>query len=189
MKGRNIIKSIFAIFLAGMLFSCENSMETVRRISSIDTLALVTADSVVFFRSDSGRLQMTLNAPVMKKFGGDNPYTEFPDGVVVFFYDKAGNKVSRIVSGYGIHFEKNKIMEARKNVVIYNFETQEKLNTESLFWNQKKKEIYSPDFVKITTPDKVVFGDSMWANESFTKRKIYGVRATLQLQDEDTVSH
>ncbi len=184
MKGTYILKSIFAFIMAGVLFSCENSMETVRKISSVDTLAMATADSVEFFHSDSGRLQMKLITPIMLKFGGDNPYTEFPEGFEVFFFDTTGQKVSKIVAGYGINYESKKVLEARHNVVIYNFRTHEQLNTENLIWNKKKKEIFSPTFVKITTPDKVVFGDSLHATESFDKRTIYGVRATIEVEED-----
>ncbi len=188
MKGGNIIfKSIFVLLVAGMLFSCENSMETIRKISATDTLALVTADSVEFHHSDSGRLQMILTASVMKKFGGDNPFTEFPNGFAVSFFNINGYKVSKITAGYGINYEKKKLLEARKNVVIYNYETKEQLNTEKLFWDKKKKEIFSPTVVKITTPDKVVFGDSIRANEEFTRRTIYGVRATIEVEDNDSI--
>ncbi len=185
MKGNHIIKSIFVIILAGMLFSCENSMETVRRILSEDTTALVTADTVEFFHSDSGRLQMMLNTPVMKKFDGDNPYTEFPEGFTVYFYNTNGKKVTKITAGYGINYEKKKILEARDSVVIYNFDTEEQLNADKIIWNKKKREISAPVPVKITTPDKIVFGDSIWADESFNRRKIYGVRATLEIEDDD----
>ncbi len=185
MKGTFILKSIFALLAVGMLFSCENSMETVRKISATDTLALATADSVEFFHSDSGRVQMELTAPVMQKFGGDNPYTEFPKGFEVFFFDTTGRKVSKIVAGYGINYEKKKILEARHDVVIYNFRTREQLNTENLIWNKKTKKIVAPTFVKITTPDKVVFGDSLKATESFDERTIYGVRASIEVEDDE----
>ncbi len=186
MKPENFLKSILIILTMGVLFSCENSLEKVMQISSSDTLALLTADSIDFFRSDSGRLQMELKAPLMRKFGGKNPYTDFPKGFYVVFYDTSGQLVSRISANYGINLENENRLEARNNVIIYNFKTKEQLNTESLVWDKRKKEIFSHAFVKITTPDKVIFGDSIWANESFSKRKIYGVRATIEVEEDST---
>ena len=109
----------------------------------------------------------------------------FPKGFVVYFFNKTGDTVSEITADYGINYEKKKILEAQKNVVIFNYETQEQLNTEKIIWDKRKKEIFAPVPVKITTPDKVVFGDSIWADESFNRRKIYGVRATLEIEDDN----
>jgi hypothetical protein len=57
--------------------------------------------------------------------------------------------------------------------------------TETLFWNQKEKKIYTRKPVKITSPDKIIFGDSLNANEDFTQRVIHGMRATLEIEDEE----
>ena len=38
--------------------------------------------------------------------------------------------------------------------------------------------------VKITSPDRVVFGDSLTADEDFSKRVIHGIRATIEFEDE-----
>jgi hypothetical protein len=39
--------------------------------------------------------------------------------------------------------------------------------------------------VKISSPDKIVFGDSMTANESFTRREIFGIRATIEIDEDE----
>jgi hypothetical protein len=68
---------------------------------------------------------------------------------------------------------------------VENLETQETMFTETLYWNQKTKKIYTRNFVKITSPDKVIYGDSLNANEDFTQRVIHGMRATLEIEDEE----
>ena len=47
------------------------------------------------------------------------------------------------------------------------------------------KKIYTGCLVKISSPDKVIYGDSMVANESFTKREIFGISATLEMEDDE----
>jgi len=42
------------------------------------------------------------------------------------------------------------------------------LNTEHLIWDENRQLIYSDVKVKITTPDKVLYGSALKANEAFT---------------------
>ena len=59
-----------AAFVAMMFVSCENSIAVIQEITKADTLAAVTAKQVTYYRSDSGRVQMQLDAPVMNNFEG-----------------------------------------------------------------------------------------------------------------------
>jgi hypothetical protein len=54
-----------------------------------------------------------------------------------------------------------------------------------LFWNQKTSKIYTRNPVEIKSPDKVIYGDSLNANENFSQRVIHGMRATLEIEDEN----
>lgn len=178
-------KSIVVSVIAMMLFSCENSITEVQQISQQDSLPLVSAYNVVFERTDSGYLQVVLRSPKMDRFeGDDNQQIIFPDGFEVAFYDETGKQVSSIKADYGINYNKKKLMKARNNVVVRNFETQKQLNTENLVWDQKKKMIYANSFVKTTTPDKVVYGDSMHASESFNTRTIFNMRGVFEVEDD-----
>ena len=64
-------------------------------------------------------------------------------------------------------------MKARNDVVVINYENEEQLNTENLVWDQRNKKIIANSFLKITTPDKVIYGDSLHAHESFKSRDIF----------------
>jgi len=183
---RTVIKSIILIFIGMMLFSCENNIETIKKITSEDTLIGVSAYDIKYVRTDSGRLQMTLNAPKMISYEGKVPYTEFPEGFTVFLYDKNEFKTAFITANYGIDYSSKKYLKARNDVVVKNFETKEQLNTENLDWNQKKKMIYARSFVKITAPDKLIFGDSLEATEDFSRRTIYNIhKSEIETDDND----
>ena len=173
--------------MAGVFFSCENSLETIKEIASEDTLvASVKAYDVDYTRTDSAKLQVRLLSPEMEKYEGKEPFTVFPQGFEVIFYDSVGQKSSFIKANYGIMYERSKDMRARNDVVVKNYETNEQLFTENLYWNRKKKIIRSGTFVKIVTPDKVIYGDSLRASESFNNREIYGVRGELEIEDDET---
>ena len=70
-------------------------------------------------------------------------------------------------------------------MVVKNYNTGEQLNTENLIWNKNKKILYTKSFVKITSPENVVFGDSLWAKEDFSSREIYNMRGEIELKEEE----
>lgn len=160
-------------------------METIREITKEDTLSTVAAYDVIYQRSDSGYLQVILRSPLMEKFGGDDPYSEFKEGFEVTFFDTGGDSVSFISANYGINYEKRQMLRARNDVIVKNYDTQEQLNTENLIWDKQKKIIYTKSFVKITSPENVIFGDSLWAKEDFSYREIYNMRGEIELKEDE----
>lgn len=180
-----LLKSIIITIALVILFSCENSMETIREITKEDTLSTVAAYDVIYQRSDSGNKQVILRSPLLEKYEGDDPYSEFKEGFEVTFYNTGGDKVSFISANYGINYEKKQLLKARNDVVVKNYDTEEQLNTENLIWDKEKKIIYTKSFVKITSPDNVIFGDSLWAKEDFSFREIYNMRGEIELKEEN----
>ena len=105
---------------------------------SSDTIPDISAKNIDFTFSDSAKVQVRLTGPVMHAYDGDDPYMVFPEGFLVEFYDSVMNITSTITGKYGIHYDKRGVMEARNNVVVTNFETGERLDTEELIWDQNK---------------------------------------------------
>lgn len=134
--------------------------------------------------TDSGRLKAVLKSPELYKFGGEEPYMLFPKGIHVQFYDSLENLVSEIESDYAINREKEKIMEVRKNVVIFDHENAKELNTEVLFWDQKEKKIYNNAFVTIKEDGRIMHGDSMKADENLEHFELFQVRATIDIVED-----
>ena len=169
-----------------MLFSCENSMKDVKQFIDYDTISGLMAYNVVIERSDSGMLVAKLIAPVMRSVDDeDSTLLEFPNGFIAYMYDGDTAPTSMIRGDYGVNYERQGMVLAKYNVVVENLETQEVLETESLFWDQKRKKIFTSNFVKITSPEKVIFGDSLVANDDFTHREIYGIRATIEVDEDE----
>ena len=168
-----------------VLFSCENSLDKVKEFIDTDTINGVLAYDVVFTRSDSGFVQGKLIAPVMHRMEGDSAILEFPKGFVAYTYNKYNEPISKIRGDYGIRYEKEEIIFIKDSVVMENMNTEETMFTETLYWYQKTKKIHTRNFVKIVSPDKIITGDSLSANEDFTQRVIHGMRAVLEVEDEE----
>ena len=161
-------------------------MEKVKQFIDYDTISGLMAYDVVIERSDSGRMTAKLVAPVMRSVDDqDSAMLEFPKGFVAYIYDGDTAPTAKIRGDYGVNYERRELVVAKHNVVVENVETHEVLETENMFWNQKTKKIYTGSTVKISSPDKIIFGDSMTANESFTRREIFGIRATIELEEDE----
>ncbi|PLX03289.1 MAG: LPS export ABC transporter periplasmic protein LptC [Marinilabiliales bacterium] len=183
------IKSIIMVLAVVMLFSCENPIAEVQEIAKVDTLPSVSAFNIEYLRTSEARRQVILRSPQMDRYTDkSNEYSEFPKGFEVTFYDTLGNESSYIKADYGIDYINKKRLEARNNVIVKNLQTQEQLSTENLVWDRRKRIIYSSSFVKITSPDKVIYGDSLWATEDFSKRRIHQIKNSYFEIEEDSIN-
>lgn len=180
-----MVQSIVMIFIIAMLFACKNKLSDVTAIDFSDTLPDVSARDIEFTFSDSAKIQLRLSGPLMHSYEGEEPYMVFPEGFRVEFFDSLLNITATITGDYGIHYREKKFMEARQNVVVTNFETGERLDTEELIWDLKLKKIYSNKFVKITSEDGVLFGDGLEAEQDFSKRRIINPTGEIEVKDDD----
>lgn len=174
------------IFFMMMLFSCENDIKTINSLSGVDSLPLEIAYDVEIYFSDSGKLQAVLKAPVMERVMDEEEYLEFSEGFHATFYDSLANPDSEITAKYGISWEKKKMMEAKNNVVVKNLAKQERLDTEHLIWDRKKKRIFSDVFITLTKPDEVLYGDGFTSDENFDAYEIINPTGEFSFyQDEE----
>lgn len=181
-----ILKGIVAILMAVMLFSCKNDLEEIRSLEFADTLANMKARNIRVLYSESGMVKVELISPrVIHYHSAEDPYQEFPEGFEVLFYDTAQLVKSRISADYGISYEKSRMMEARYNVVVENVQKGEVLETEELFWDQKKEIIYSNKFVKITRGDEVITGDGLTSDQAFENVEITNPRGLIEIVEDE----
>jgi LPS export ABC transporter protein LptC len=175
------MRKLFYIgFAVAILSSCENDMAKVKLLSSKEVEPLESASNVKILYSDSAKLQTEITAPEMNHYETENSYLEMPLGLKAIVYDDSGGVKSRITADYGINYEREQKMEAKKNVVVVN-EKGDRLNTEHLIWDQKLAKLRSTEFVKITTKDEIIFGTGLEANEDFTKYTIFNIKGTLSI--------
>lgn len=163
--------------------ACENDIEKVKLLGTRDQSPVQSSKNIKIIYSDSAKVKVEMTAPVMNHYVVENPYLEMPKGLKANFYDESLNVKSRLTADYGIRYEKEQRMEARKNVVVVN-EKGEQLNTEHLIWDEKKEKLLSDEFVKITRKDEIIYGTGFEANEDFTKYKIFNIKGTISVNKE-----
>lgn len=176
-------RSFFFLICCFILASCENDIKVINSIGNKDFLPVETAKDVETIYSDSARITVIAKAPQYDRYAGEKSYVEMPKGVSVFFYDTLMHVKSKLTANYAINYEKDKMMEAKNNVVVVN-EKGEQLNTEHLVWDQKKAIIYSDKFVKINTGKEILWGDGMEADERFDKWKIKKPKGSITIKED-----
>jgi len=170
-----------------MLFSCENKMSEIDKLTSKDINTDNHITNIDMIYTDSGIVKLRLKAPITiihdeKK----EPYKEFPEGLEVFFFKDRDTIVENYLkANYGINYGKKDLTEVRGDVVVVN-EKGDTLKTEKLFWDSKKKLIYSDELVRIIQKDQVIVGeDGFEADENFSYYKIKNSSGDISVDEEE----
>jgi LPS export ABC transporter protein LptC len=180
-------KTIFAgiALLPAVIFlsSCEKKIDKIKK-TDILTLPSITVrnDTTVF--DDSGKVQLIMIFPLMESFDKiEIPYSEFPEGITVHFYDGQKDPVGSVTSKYAKYLSKKNLWELRDSVVVIN-QTNDKLETEQLFWDQVKDNIYTDRFVKISNEDLTIIGTGFESDTHLNKRRIKNISGPIYLNNE-----
>ena len=179
---------IILLITAGVILTlnngCEKKIDTIKK-SDIESLPFQTATDVSTEYTDSGKVQLVLQSPVVEKYTNTkSPYSEFRKGLKVFFYDGHPEPVARLSSNYAKYMDDKRIWELKDSVIAIN-EKNEILETEMLYWDQVKDLVYTDRFVRITSEDQIVMGTGLEANSRFTKPRIRNVSAIIYVSDEE----
>jgi LPS export ABC transporter protein LptC len=157
---------------AGLSQSCEKKDSTATK-KMVYQGPTVEVNDVLTLISDSAKLQIRLTAPLEQTFEtGDQVY---PKGVKVIFYGDGGRTIVNTLSGKYGKFEKSKnLYVVRGDVQVKNEQKQQKMNTEEVFYDKPKAQIYTkPDMdVRVETLTEVLTGQGLTANQDFSRYRI-----------------
>jgi len=169
--------------IAGMLVSaCENDLEEVKRVTQRPSLPVQTIYNSITQYTDSGRITFTISAGRIDRYGGEEAYDEFSDGVEVINYNRDGEVASKVTAQKAINYTNENRMVAQDDVELENSEGK-KLNTEELTWDEQEHRIFTDKFVKITTPTEILFGDGLEAEEDFSRYEIQNIKGRIKIDE------
>ncbi|MDT8401898.1 MAG: LPS export ABC transporter periplasmic protein LptC [Bacteroidales bacterium] len=175
--------SIAALLGAALFFSCREKIEIVDASIKPEVPTQIVYDFVTSY-TDSAVLELRMKSPVMKYYGKKEvPYADFDEGIEVYFYEGKDMMIGEIKANFARYTESKGLWEVRENVIAMNDEG-EKLETELLFWDEKKDLIYTDKYVRITQKDQIIMGNGLESDTKFDNWKIKNVTATLYIDDE-----
>lgn len=168
--------------IAGVLFcSCKNDMAKIASFKQYDTIPSESATNVEYLYSENAILKTRMTAPLMNRYEVPKAYIELPKGFLLEMYDSTGVISSSISANWARKYENKKMMEAKYNVEVRDFVENKTLHTNYLLWDETNDRIYSDQFVKITTPDKIIYGDGFESDQSFSQYKIIQPKGEILL--------
>lgn len=172
MKRKFQITRILAItsVVASIVVSCKGKIGEAEKLDLSDTPTQRIMD-MFGVQTRNGSVEMRVEANMMEHYENDSlSYDSFPAGISVYGYTEGGLLESVIVSDDARHIVpktpgKNEIWEAFGNVIIHNVIKQETMETDTIYWDQTTKEIYTHCYVKMYSPDGFMQGIGMRSDD------------------------
>jgi LPS export ABC transporter protein LptC len=121
--------------------------------------------------SDSGKVRAVVDAGYLYILEGSKQ-TRMREGVVVHFFNLLGKQTSVLTSREAIVDEGSNNLEAIGDVLVVS-EDSSKLRTEHLFWDDKRQLVYTPEFVRMSSPTEKLQGHGFESDQSLRNYKVY----------------
>ena len=159
-----------ALALAFVVFSCKSNLSEAEKLD-LKKVPLQTVDSMFFVQSENGRLKMRVESPRMEVYEYDTlSYDLFPQGFHVYAYAEDGVLETTIVAKKARHDKypgqsKDELWSAFGDVVIRNIVKQETMETDTLYWDSKTREIWTDCYIKLSSPSGYMQGIGMRSDE------------------------
>ena len=157
-----------ALALAFVVYSCNSNLKVADKLD-LNTIPLQSVDSMFFVQSENGLLKMRVEAPRMEVYEHDTlSYDLFPKGINVFAYAPDGALETTITSQEARHDKYpggKEQWSAYGHVVIRNIVKQETMETDTLYWDSKAREIWTDCYIRMYSPSGNMQGYGMRSDE------------------------
>lgn len=157
---------ILSAVLAGVFYGCEGNFKEVQKSTFAEFTPSGEAEDFNLKYTDSGRITSVLVSPKMREYATVKyPFTEFPSGINVTFYDKNGRRTF-VRSDYAIQYKPTSIIDLQGKVKIWN-ESGQTMETEQLYFDQKNEWFFTEKKFKFTDPKGVSYGEGIDFSRDF----------------------
>ena len=168
------ISGILAVtfVIASILLSCDRGLGEAEKLD-LSSTPMQRVDNMFAVQTENGRVEMRLEAPVMEHYDAeDESFDLFPEGISVFGYTEEGLLESVIVADNARHSvpksssdKGDELWEAYGDVILHNVIKQETMETDTLYWDQTKREVYTDCYVKMFSPKGFMQGYGMESDQ------------------------
>jgi LPS export ABC transporter protein LptC len=165
--------------VTSIFFSCQTESRERQSFSKQPEQPTASSVQVEWLYTKNGQASFVLKSPTIERYGGDEPYLEFPKGLEINSFEITGQKDASLRADYAIKNLSTSIIEARGMVILENAEG-EKLETEYLIWDENKEQIYTKEFVKITKSNQVIMGEGFVSDIYFSKYSLKKSRGAIE---------
>ncbi len=175
---------ILALLVLLFFIACKpNKPQEIKDLTNIKEFPTISIEELTTVITDSGKIKFKFITPEMQQFDKkENPTIEFPKGLHLVVYDNLEEIDGQIKSEIATYHENDELWELRQNVEAINTKG-EVINTELLYWDMKKKKIYSNEFIKITTDSEIITGYGFESDEKMENYKIRNISGVLSIDE------
>jgi len=170
--------SLFAI----LLVSCENDLNTIKKISYKPTDPDERTTGIHLIQTDSGFAKIALRAKLSETYHKPTTRIKFREGIEITLFTKKGKIQSILTALYGEIFQETGEMLFKDSVCLKNMQEKQILQTEELHWNQNTEAIFTPKKVIIRSKDGTIFyGDGIKTSLDFKTYEFIKPRGKIKL--------
>lgn len=187
-----LIARTMSVLLCGaiLLAACSSKKTDVAvDATNVDSMPSMYTRDVNTLISDSGITRYRIEAEewLMYEQNEDSAYWYFPKGIYVEQFDSIFAAETIIQGDTATFYKKDQIWRLDRNVHIENIEGR-RFDTQQLFWDQKKRIIYSDSAIRITTDKEVIEGLGFMSNEQITKYTILRTTGIFTIERDTTAT-
>ena len=164
--------------IASIVVSCKNRIGEADKLDLSKTPTQRTYDMFAV-QTKNGAVLMRIESNLMEHYDTDTAsFDAFPQGLSVYGYTEDGLLESIIVADDARHIvpkdrNRDEIWEAFGNVILHNVIEQETMETDTIYWDQKKKELYTDCYVKIYSRQGFLQGFGMRSDDHVRNSILY----------------
>ena len=160
----------------------KNLAEAITERDSLPTMKTLGVTTLI---SDSGITRYKIITEEWEIYDKKNPpYWAFEKGVYLEKFDSLFHIDASIKADTAYYYEKKKLWELRSNVHIRNLQG-DKFDTQLLFWDEAKEQIYSDKPISIEQADKSIINGQYGfkSNQQLTEYEIYNSGGEFIVKD------
>jgi LPS export ABC transporter protein LptC len=175
------VVSVMFTLVALLLMGCEERIKpSVVPLPTSEVPSQESWNSTITF-SDSARIKAVLWSGHIARFSQQR-YTLLADSLRVDFYDTEQRHTSVLTSKRGRVNDATQDFAAYGSVVVVS-DSGTTLKTDSLFWNNATRRIYTQAYVDIVSPTEHIMGTGMESDQNLKNYKIFRVTGSAVTKD------
>lgn len=169
------------LILSG-LYSCVNDLESIKKVAYDPKAPDEVTKNLRVFYTDSGYARVEVFAALAETYSKPENVTKLKDGIKANFFSSEGEIVSTLTALYGeINYSRGTFF-VKDSVRLVNHQKKQRMETESLFWNQKDSTIFTSANVVVHSPDGILFGEGIKTKQDFSEYEFLKPSGKFKLQ-------
>jgi len=168
-----------------LLFSCnKENPNVIKKKVIFPNRTLIHANII---NKDSGRITANVRSPLIEEYTTvDSPYTIFRKGLNLDFFQKGQIKPGYFQANWARLSDVTGIYEGRGNVIIVN-EKGDSLKSEQVFWDKKRKTVYTSKIVYLISSkgDSLKASNGLQGTDDLENYTLFNNQGYMYVDDKD----